>query len=114
MKEKLEALLLAFELSRGVGHTDALLKGLDGIDNAVVIIGNVHVADYIKLYATNRENIRFVSYSSPRFAEHLSGLHCPIVIDNSATMLILRDAVRAYDSGREAAKEEVKKLLEVL
>lgn len=106
--KKLE-LLVEYYSARGCGHTNLMLHGLAGSDNAILV---AHTVDYGKQLARDADcDLRAVL--SIDQLDELRGLHSPLAIDNFALQQLLVGAISEYGKLAEANARLVEKINQI-
>ncbi len=105
--DKLEALLDLYLHTVGVGHTRALTDGLKSFPGALVMASHMEVARNLFPFLTQRQLLSWVGLT-PKIVNWADQLGAPLVMDNSAIIAILSDALEVI-SGLEVALREAEK-----
>jgi hypothetical protein len=91
IKEQLKAVADYLEVNRQVGHSKTLSLGLNNSPDALVLVHNLACKkDFPRI-----EQERLISLAS---LDRLRGERAPLVIDNAAMWLLMRDAVETIES----------------
>ncbi len=88
IRDKLEILLQYFQRNRGVGHTTVMVRGVADSENVVVLAHDYSFHDVISTLCGKKVDV--VTLNT---LDELIGRNTPLVIDNGAMTLLLRDAL---------------------
>ncbi len=87
-KEKLLLLMTYLHNAQRVGNTTLLVNGLRYSDNGIVVVRNI--GDVKNIQSHCEKKVNYISWDN---IDRLRGTRSPIIIDNSALMHILYDAL---------------------
>lgn len=75
--------------NRAVGHTEAMLRGVQNMDKVAVLLPTLHMGDVLVKHRNPKAKL--ISWSS-HLDEALCGLNLPLVLDHTMTELLCREA----------------------
>ena len=102
---KLEELINLY--GRGVGHTRATIAGVKSDPSAVLIVAK-------EAYRNHLDLPKHQIVSINQIPDFLVGRNCPILIDNNALDILVRDCINHYTKKSFETKLELAKVKEQL
>lgn len=86
----LEKIDLYMQLNRQVGHTTAMIKGADEIENVLVVVHSQMFARQIGISPSKFVTVDEIERDNKN--QWMKGLKRPLVVDNGAWYLITKEA----------------------
>ena len=91
IKETLQNILNYYASTRRVGHTTAMIRGAQNVDNALVVTSNLSASRALE------HNYPHIKTTSIQSGQKLLGFNSPILFDNEALYVLFRDALKTIE-----------------